>query len=118
MVQGQVEGAVVQAAGYAVLENFVQKDGLCLTPGLSTYLIPTILDIPGEVSSIILENPDPIGPWGARGMGEMPYLPFAPAVVDAVHSATGVWIPSFPLTPERVLTAIGGLEAMLPAERS
>jgi len=110
MVQGQIEGAIVQAGGYAVLENFVQKDGLCLTPGLSTYLIPTILDIPEEVDSIILENPDPIGPWGARGMGEMPYLPLTPAVIAAVHSATGVWIHEFPLTPERVLSALGGLD--------
>ncbi len=115
MVQGQIEGAVVQAAGYAILENFVQKDGMCLTPGLSTYLIPTILDIPEEVGSVILQYPDPIGPWGARGMGEMPYLPLTPAVVDAVHSAVGVWMQAFPLTPERVLTALGGLEEPVQA---
>jgi CO/xanthine dehydrogenase Mo-binding subunit len=103
-VQGQIEGAVVQAAGYALLENFVQKDGQVLTRGLSTYLIPTVLDIPGKVESLILEYPDPIGPYGARGMGEMPYLPLVPAVVAAVHRATGVWFNEFPLTPERVLT--------------
>lgn len=102
-VQGQIEGAVVQAAGYALMENFVQKDGQVLTRGLSTYLIPTILDIPEQVESLILEYPDPIGPYGARGMGEMPYLPLVPAITDAVHSATGVWFDEFPLTPERVL---------------
>jgi CO/xanthine dehydrogenase Mo-binding subunit len=105
-VQGQIEGAVVQAAGYALLENFVQKDGQALTRGLSTYLIPTVLDIPGKVESIILEYPDPIGPYGARGMGEMPYLPLVPAVVAAVRQATGVWFDEFPLTPERVLTRL------------
>jgi CO/xanthine dehydrogenase Mo-binding subunit len=105
-VQGQIEGAVVQAAGYAIMENFVQKNGQVLTRGLSTYLIPTILDIPDEVDSLILEYPDPIGPYGARGMGEMPYLPMAAAVSSAVHSATGAWFNEFPLTPERVIMQI------------
>jgi len=77
-----------------------------LTPYLSNYLIPTVLDVPQQVDSIILEYPDPIGPWGARGMGEMPYLPFAPAVCVAVKDAIGIWFDSFPLTPERVLKAI------------
>ncbi len=105
-VQGQIEGAVVQAAGYALLENFVQKDGYVLTKGLSTYLIPTVLDIPEKVESLILEYPDPIGPYGARGMGEMPYLPLVPAITSAVHNATGVWLNEFPMTPERVLAGL------------
>lgn len=102
-VQGQVEGAVVQAAGYAILENFIQQDGQVLTKTLSTYLIPTILDIPEKVESIVLEYADPRGPWGARGMGEMPYLPLAPAVGAAIHNATGKWFDQFPYTPERIL---------------
>jgi CO/xanthine dehydrogenase Mo-binding subunit len=105
-VQGQIEGAVVQAAGYALLENFIQQDGLTLTKTLSTYLIPTVLDIPGKVQSLILEYPDPIGPFGARGMGEMPYLPLVPAVTGAVHNATGHWFDEFPLIPERVLEGL------------
>lgn len=105
-VKGQIEGAVVQAAGYAILENFVQKDGQVLTRGLSTYLIPTVLDIPENVESIILEYPDPIGPFGARGMGEMPYMPFVPAVTAAVHDAIGIWFDDFPLTAERVLEGL------------
>jgi len=108
-VKGQIEGAVVQAAGYSILENFIQKDGKTLTPTFSTYLIPTVLDIPEKVESIILEYPAEIGPWGARGMGEMPYLPFVPAVTAAVHSATGVWFDVFPLTPELVLKGLGKL---------
>lgn len=102
-VQGQIEGAVVQAAGYALLENFIQQEGQVLTRGLSTYLIPTVLDIPGKVQSLILEYPDPIGPFGARGMGEMPFLPLVPATIAGVREATGVWYTTFPLTPERVL---------------
>ena len=106
-VQGQIEGAVVQAAGYVVLENFVQQDGYVHTQHLSTYLIPTILDVPEHVESLILEYPDPIGPFGARGMAEMPFIPVAPAVIAAVHDATGVWFHEFPLTPERVLRGLG-----------
>jgi CO/xanthine dehydrogenase Mo-binding subunit len=106
-VRGQIEGAVVQAAGYAVIENFIQKDGYVLTDKLSNYLIPTVLDVPDKVQSLILEYADPIGPYGARGMGEMPFLPMAPAVVAAVHDATGVWFHDFPLTPEKVLRGLG-----------
>jgi len=106
-VEGQTEGAVVQAAGYAIMEKFVQEDGYVLTPHLSTYLIPGVLDVPDQVRTVILEYPDPIGPWGARGMGEMPYIPFVPAIIAAVHDATGVWFDDFPLTPERVLRGLG-----------
>lgn len=108
-VKGQIEGAIVQAAGYSLLENYLQKEGRTLTKTLSTYLIPTVLDIPGKINSHIMEHPDPIGPWGARGMGEMPYLPFAAAVIDAVHDALGIWFDSFPLIPEKVLRGIGRL---------
>ena len=109
LVQGQIEGGVVQATGYTILENFIQKDGYVLTPHLSTYLIPTVHDVPDQVKSVILEYADPIGPYGARGMAEMPFLPLAPAVIAAVHQATGVWFYEFPLTPERVLRGLGKL---------
>jgi CO/xanthine dehydrogenase Mo-binding subunit len=110
-VEGQIEGAVVQAAGYGILENFIQTNGHTMTSKLSTYLIPTVLDIPGKVESIIVEKPDPIGPWGARGVGEMPYLPLVPAIVSSVHDATGIWFDEFPLTAERVANAINGNRA-------
>ncbi len=107
LVVGQIEGAVVQAHGYAVLEDYKTKDGRVLTDQLSTYLIPTIRDIPESVESVLVEIPDPNGPWGARGLGELPFLPVAPAIAAAIHDATGVWINEFPFTPERVLRALG-----------
>lgn len=110
LVEGQIEGAVVQATGYALLEDWKQKDAKALTKELSTYLIPTILDIPDKTRSVILEYPDPIGPYGARGMGEMPYLPFAPAVIAAVEAAIGVRFDTFPLTAERVLRSLGKID--------
>ena len=108
-VTGQIEGAIVQAHGYTLLENFQVSQGQVLTPHLSTYLIPGITDIPQEVESIIVETPHPDGPYGARGMAEMPYLPYAPAIIAAVYDATGVWFDRFPLTAERVLRGLGKL---------
>ena len=102
LVEGQIEGAVVQAFGYAVTENLVVENGRILNPRLSTYLIPGIRDIPEQVDSVILEVPDPRGPWGARGMAEMPFIPLAPAITAALHDATGIWFDEFPLTPGRV----------------
>ncbi len=105
-VTGQIEGAVVQAQGYALMENLISENGRIKNPYLSTYLIPTALDIPTEVKSVVLEYPDPIGPWGARGVAEMPFLPLAPAIAAAVYDATGVWLNDVPFTPDRVVMAL------------
>ncbi|MFQ5419319.1 MAG: xanthine dehydrogenase family protein molybdopterin-binding subunit, partial [Anaerolineae bacterium] len=102
LIEGQIEGAIAQAFGYAVMENLVVEDGRIRNPILSQYLIPGIRDVPTQVKSVIMEVPDPIGPWGARGMAEMPFLPLAPAIVAALHDATGVWFDEIPLTPDRV----------------
>jgi CO/xanthine dehydrogenase Mo-binding subunit len=107
-VEGQIEGAIAQAIGWATCENFLCEGGQVLTPNLSTYLIPNISDMPDELKSIIVEHPDPRMPWGVRGVGEMPMIPLAPALVAAIHDATGIWLEELPLTPERVLVALGG----------
>jgi len=107
-VEGQIEGGVAQAVGWATCENFIVEGGRIQTPHLSTYLIPTVSDVPERVEAVIVERPDPRGPWGARGMGEMPFIPLAPALVAAVHDATGVWFDELPLTPERVAKGLGG----------
>ncbi len=106
LVIGQIEGAVVQAHGYALSEDLQVRDGRILNPRLSTYLIPGIGDIPRRIEAVVLELADPLGPWGARGMAEMPFITYAPAVVAAVHDATGVWFDEFPLTPSRVLAGL------------
>lgn len=106
LVEGQIEGAIAQAQGYALTENFLMKDGRVLTDQLSTYLIPTVLDIPDEVEPIIVEVPDSRGPWGARGVGELPFLPLAPAILAAIHDATGIWMDEIPITPERMWQAL------------
>ena len=110
LVTGQIEGGVIQAYGYALTEDYKTKNARVLTDQFSTYLIPTILDIPEKVESVIVEVPDPNGPFGARGLGELPFLPVAPAIAAAIHDATGVWINEFPFTPERVLRALGKIK--------
>jgi len=110
-VEGQIEGAVAQSVGWTVLENFVQKDGRAVTQHLSTYLIPSVLDVAEVVEPIILEFPDPQGPFGLRGMAEMPFIPTAPAIAAAIHDAVGVWIDELPYTPERVWTALQAVPA-------
>lgn len=105
-VEGQIEGCLAQAVGYTLTENLLTRDGKILTPYFSTYLLPTTLDMPTEVYPIIVESADPNGPFGARGVAEMPLVPFAAAVAAAIFDATGAWVTDLPMTPERVLAAI------------
>jgi CO/xanthine dehydrogenase Mo-binding subunit len=105
-VEAQIEGCLAQAIGYALSEHFQMSDGLVTTPHLSSYFVPTALDVPLEISSIVLELADPHGPYGARGVAEMPIVPFAAAVAAAIHDATGVWLGELPMTPQRVLAAL------------
>ncbi len=107
-LEGQIEGCLAQALGYALIENFQMRGGRVLTPHFSSYLLPTALDVPPVVRSIILEEADPEGPFGARGVAEMPLVPFAAAVADAIHNATGVWLDQLPMTPDRVWEAVQG----------
>ena len=114
-VEGQIEGCLAQAVGYALTEHLQCRDGKILTPYFSTYLLPTTLDMPTEVYPIILESADPLGPYGARGVAEMPLVPFAAAVASAIHAATGAWVTQLPMTPERVLKAIDAVREAAPA---
>jgi CO/xanthine dehydrogenase Mo-binding subunit len=106
IVEGQIQGGAIQAFGWATIENFIMRDGIVLTPNFSTYLIPTALDVPAEFEALIIEAPLEIGPWGVNGLGEMPFLSVAAAILDAVRDATGVLFDSIPLTPEKVLAGL------------
>lgn len=106
LIEGQIEGGVAQSVGWTLMENFIQKNGKTLTPHLSNYLIPGVLDVVEEIVPVILEFPDPQGPLGVRGMAEMPFVPTAPAIGAAIHAATGVWLDELPYTPERVWAAL------------
>lgn len=110
LVRGQIEGAVVQAHGYALSEDLQLRDAVITNPRFSGYLIPGIGDVPTVVDSQVLELADPLGPFGARGVAEMPFITYAPALTAAVHDATGVWFDAFPLTPSRVLAGLRAAE--------
>jgi len=105
MAAGQVEGGSLQAVGYATIEEMKLKDGRFLNDRLSKYLIPTSLDAP-KITAVLVENPFANEPHGAKGIGELPMDVVAPAVVAAIHDATGVWINELPATPERILAAL------------
>jgi CO/xanthine dehydrogenase Mo-binding subunit len=108
LLEGQVEGAVAQAIGYAILENFISQEGRIQTPNLTTYLLPTVLDVPTVVETLRVDHLDPVGPWGARGVGETPFIAFAPALASALYDATKVWFDRIPLTPPVVLAGLRG----------
>ena len=110
-IEGQIEGAVAQSVGWTLLENYLQKDGRTLTPYLSNYLIPGVADVVEEIVPVILEQPDPQGPLGIRGMAEMPFIPTAAAIAAALHDATGIWYDELPLTPETVWRGITSVAA-------
>jgi CO/xanthine dehydrogenase Mo-binding subunit len=103
--EGQVEGGVVQGLGYALVEEHMLEDGRILNDQLSTYIIPTPLDVP-EIRTILVEHAYPWGPYGAKGLGETPIIAVAPAVTAAIHHATGVRLHEIPATPERVWAAL------------
>ena len=104
MAEGQIEGGCLQAVGWATIEEIKMKDGGYQNDRLATYLIPTALDAP-RIRTILIENPYSRGPFGAKGIGELPMDGPAPAIIAAIHDATGVWLDEIPATPEKVLAA-------------
>lgn len=108
MIDGQVGGGVHMGLGYALMEEFRLKQGEVESHNFSTYLIPTTLDMPAELRSITVEVPDPAGPFGAKGVGEMVTLPTAPAILNAIADAVGVRVYQLPARPERVWQALRG----------
>lgn len=104
-VEGQIEGGCAMGLGYALTEEVVIKDGEIKNPALSTYLVPTSMDVP-EVYPIIIEELEASGPYGAKGVGEPALVPTAAAIANAVTDALGIRIYDLPMTPEKIVEAI------------
>lgn len=107
LAAGQIEGGTLQAVGYGLLEELVWDKGRIVNNRLTNYIIPTSLDAP-EMETIIVETEYPHGPFGAKGVGELPMDGAAPAIAAAVFNATGAFVPEIPITPERLMTKIPG----------
>jgi len=101
LIEGQIEGGTAQGLGMALMEEFLPGRG----ENLHDYLIPTIGDVP-PVESMLIEDPSPIGPFGAKGVGEQALIPTAPAILNAICDAIGVRIRKLPATPDKVRAAI------------
>lgn len=104
---GQIEGAVVQGVGYAVTENAIIEDGIIRTVNFSTYLLPSIKDVP-EIEVIAIEDGEESGPFGAKGIGEIGIISVAPAIANAIYDAVGVRPRAIPITPERMYWLLVG----------
>ena len=101
LVEGQIEGGIAQGIGLALMEEYVPGR----TENLHDYLFPTIGDVP-VIECLVVEDPEPLGPYGAKGIGEPALIPTAPAILNAVHHATGVRLRRLPILPHRVREAI------------
>ncbi|MEP4198672.1 MAG: molybdopterin cofactor-binding domain-containing protein [Aliishimia sp.] len=101
LATGQIEGGIAQGLGLALMEEFIPGR----TENLHDYLIPTIGDMP-DVTSVLIEKPDPEGPMGAKGLGEHVLIPTAPAILNAIRDASGARVTKVPALPHRVLAAI------------
>jgi aldehyde oxidoreductase len=109
-VEGQIHGGIAQGLGLALMEEYLPGR----SENLHDYLIPTVGDMP-EIEVIIIEDREPLGPYGAKGIGEPALIPTAPAILGAIHHATGARVTRVPATPERVLAAIARATSALRA---
>ena len=104
-IEGQIEGSCVMGQGYALSEAYVLTEGRPQTRTYRGLGVPTILEAP-EVRCLLIEDPEPGGPFGAKGIAEVATVPITPAILNAICDAVGVRLTSLPATPERVLAAM------------
>ncbi len=104
-LEGQIQGGVVQGLGWALMEELVLERGVLQNPGFTDYLVPTIQDVP-EIRIRLLEEPEPQGPYGAKGIGEPSFIPMGAAVLGAISDALGLHLTELPATPQRIRGAL------------
>jgi CO/xanthine dehydrogenase Mo-binding subunit len=105
-VEGQIHGGIVQGIGWALLEGMsYDENGQLLTATLMDYALPSSRDMP-TITPLLVEIPSPLGPFGAKGVGEPPVIPVAAAIANAIRDATGARMTQIPMTPERVFAAL------------
>jgi CO/xanthine dehydrogenase Mo-binding subunit len=107
-VEGQIEGGVAQAIGWALTEALIWREGRTLNPDLLDYKVLTPLDVP-DVEVVLIETADPEGPFGAKGVAEIAIVPTAAAIANALNNALGVQLRELPFSPEKILNATGAI---------
>jgi len=109
--EGQVEGGFQQGMGYALMENiaFDQETGACLSSDFLDYKMPTAMEMPRKIESIFIESIEPTGPFGAKSLSELCTIVPAAAIANAIYNAIGVRMKDLPITPEKILKALGKL---------
>ena len=113
IVEGQIEGGTLQAVGYGLFEEVVMHEGRVVNNRMTNYIIPTSLDAP-DIETILVEKEYPYGPFGAKGIGELPMDGAAPAIAAAVFNATGAFVGQIPITPERLMEEVSREDARTP----
>jgi aldehyde oxidoreductase len=101
LVEGQIHGGIAQGIGLALMEEYLPGR----TENLHDYLIPTIGDVP-EIECLLIEAREPLGPYGAKGIGEPALVATAPAILSAIRDATGASLTRIPALPHRILEAL------------
>ena len=106
LAEGQLEGGLAQAIGWGLFEEVVMRDGRMANDQLTNYILPTAIETP-PIELVLLERPYAHGPYGAKGIGELPMDGGAPAAANAIADALGVDLDRIPATPERIAAALG-----------
>ncbi|HVP39434.1 MAG TPA: molybdopterin-dependent oxidoreductase Mo/Fe-S-binding subunit [Candidatus Saccharimonadales bacterium] len=107
---GQIYGGALKTIGHSLYEEMLlDSKGRCLNANLLDYKVPMIRDLPADFRAVLVETTDPFGPYGGKSVSEISCNGAAPAIAAAIHDATGVWLRSWPFTPEKILRALGRL---------
>lgn len=106
LFEGQSEGGAVMGQGYALQERCVLREGMPVSLDLKSCAVPTATCAVAEIETIAIESPERLGPFGARGIGEITMIPVVPAITAAIYEAIGIWMDEIPALPVRVLSAI------------
>ncbi|MEE2745684.1 MAG: molybdopterin cofactor-binding domain-containing protein, partial [Pseudomonadota bacterium] len=100
------EGGFVQGLGYALFEEMIWDNGRLANPNLMDYTVPGSMDVPYDIHSIIVEHPEPDGPFGAKGVGEVSIVAVAGSIANAILNAVGVKMKKLPMSSERIFNAL------------
>lgn len=104
----QMYGAAFKSIGHTLYEDMIlDEQGVCLTPNFTTYGVPMTSELPDDFKAVLIDEDDEYGPFGAKSISEIATNGAAPAIANAIHDAVGVWIRSWPFTPEKILRAMG-----------